>query len=529
MDDAETGRSVRWQWLLLPAILVLAGFILWPNLLRVPLDDENLHIYEGFLTAEGRLPYRDFFNFIWPGTHVLVATVVKAAGPSLFALRMTALGALLLSGGLTLSMGRRFLPMPWLVWLGLFLWFAHMPRNMQVQHHLFSAAMAMVAVYGLFRYLETPKRKWLVLAGVFTGLAPCFTQSLGGLCGVSLLAFLLLYSRQTGRPGLKRISVFFMLPAVLPLLAMAGFFAAQGALGEFWYATVLWLFDGGYRETTDTWYFGEGFAKLWMLPPAQKVLYGLIGFLPVAGLLWATDCLIRYRRRMKVRHWQIALLLASGLGFFLSAFTYPNSMIITYHGWVLYLLAAVFLFNWLRCWRKAMVAFFAVSAVLGLMLTWRQVERAIRMDASGRVLSFGTVEPVLYPAAGTPPGLAKATSALVAYIHQETAPGDRIFVYNLAPEYYILTDRHNPTRYQYLLSLYNTPAQISEATEDVIRAKPAFILYNHLDELYFRHDIRFSRFREHDFRLRKLEDFIRRHYHPVIDSAQLSLYERNGV
>ena len=46
----------------------LAAFILWPYFAKMTTPDESTFIYEGLLTSRGAVPYRDFFDFVFPGT-----------------------------------------------------------------------------------------------------------------------------------------------------------------------------------------------------------------------------------------------------------------------------------------------------------------------------------------------------------------------------------------------------------------------------------------------------------------------------
>ena len=174
---------------------------------------------------------------------------------------------------------------------------------------------------------------------------------------------------------------------------------------------------------------------------------------------------------------------------------------------------------WLR---RSMVT---VMAVLLLNLTLARVVGVSRLMGQPNVVSYGTTEPELFV---SPAGidLGAELNEFVKTVHAEFGPDDTFFVYNGAARLYLLTGRTNPTRYQSVMALYNTRAQIDEVTRDLERKKPRWIVYNQLDSIFFRFDDRFTALRHYDYHLRGIEGLLARAYRLKAIWGDMMVYER---
>lgn len=544
-----------YQWLLGGGALCFLALILWPQILKLPVPDESTFIYEGWRVARGELPYRDFFEFIGPGTLYWVALHIKLFGLSLAALRISVILSVLAGMGLTVYLARPFLSRPWIAALLGFLLGVYIPGGFVVQHHLYSSLLALAAVAALTQAMgaKSPAR-WWALAGMLTGLCSLFTQSLGGLMGMALCVFLLLYLRfvrqeRWGRAFVGMVATF-ILPALLPVLAVAVYFWTQGGLDALIYSMFTWLVEGNYARTTSNWYLLDATTRmfsLWQSTALHPILlvrrpelYGMLwvslfqGFLPVLGLLWAgqvvTDRFARRGMAVQPAAWTVnqgrfLLLLLASLAYFAANFSYPNTVLVGLHGWTQYLLAFMALawlsrryppsFGWIRGLVLSVIAF---QIYITAYEAWRVYENP-------RVISYGTVEKQLM-AVGLDLNGAHAVNAMFSFLHAEGGTGENLFVYNGAPEFYLLTGLQNPTRYQILMSVYNTPAQIREAVADLRRKKPMFIIYNQLDRLNFERDLRFKKLRGYDYRLQALEALLAERYQLAGQLQNILLFQR---
>jgi hypothetical protein len=316
---------------------------------------------------------------------------------------------------------------------------------------------------------------------------------------------------------------------LMPMTLTIGWLMSIGALNAFFYSTFWWLIEGTYQKTTDSWYFRDGFRKIAGDDWPQKITLLLQGMLPILGLLWPLDIFYRIQKqkmRYRASDWQLLLLWISSIAFMVPIFSYPSSLMIAQHAWLPYLLATTILFTLFK--KSVRLENVAIGLVLILLFIHgvRQVQGASAMIKSRKLISYGTVERELFPPAGSMDEVTTMYRTLTYWIHEHSPPGEELFAYNLAPELYLLADRQNPTRYNYLLAVYNTPQQIQEAADSLHKKQPKFIVYNHLDWYFFTRDFRFAKFRNYDYHLKPIEHVLEQHYNLVTKAGAIWLYER---
>ena len=524
--------------LIMTALIGLIGFILWPYVEKFTTPDESTFIYEGFLISGlGKLPYRDFFDFVLPGTFYIVALVnFLTGGVSMVALRLVALLCLGACMGITLAIGKQYLSKTWLWALGVILWFLNFPGGMEIQHHLFSTFFGMLGVWFLWQAVNKNNRQAIVTGGICIGLAAICTQSLGGLLGLSLTAFL------CWQRGVKNTLYYFVLPAALPVLAVFGYFALQGAFTQLWYSTVTWLYEGGYRDTSSNTYLLDGIVKFASIVTSMlkhpSILWkrlDLVLYLPVIlslallpplGLLWPIEYIGKRVKTMQQKDWQLALLWFAGVGFFLATLSYPNTRLVAYHGFILVLLACMALQNLLKKHTQAYKGLVITGLCYTLIYAGLQAEQSWQMLQGPRFISYGTVEKTLVSPGYYPPDYVAAYNQLLEILHTVCPPGESLFVYNHAPEINLLSDRHNPTRFQLLMHTLDTPRQLDEATQTLHTKKPTVIIYDHLDAQNFKKDYRFKALRNEDYHLHGIEALIEQAYQPLGQLGTLSVFIR---
>lgn len=352
-----------------------------------------------------------------------------------------------------------------------------------------------------------------------------------GICLIlASLLFLSIYlSRSTQKlSGKVQSLALFSGIAISPILLTIVWFIWLRAEQDFFYSTFGWLVEGGYRQTTDSWYFKDGFQKMMREDGLKSITLLLEGMLPILGLLWPLDIFYRNRiRNIKYRpaEWKLLLLWLTSLAFMLPIFSYPTSKMIAYHAWLPYLLATIILFTLLK--NKPYIEKMVIFGVLALACIHlgQQFQTSTGLMQNRKLISYGTVEKELFPTMATADEVTSIYNQLTYWIHEHTQPGEELFVYNLAPELYILTDRQNPTRYNYLLAVYNTPRQIQEAADSLEIKRPKYVVYNHLDWFFFTKDSRFSRLRHYDYHLKPIERVLGSHYRLLTKAGALWLYE----
>lgn len=173
----------------LVAVLGLAAALVWPELFRgwYPWDDGAMaQVAERVL--HGQLPHRDFDDPWTGGWSFVQAGIFRLFGMSLRMLRLPIFVTWLASLACGFRLARRFATpavagvatLAWGIW-SLYAW--HYPLL-----NWYYAPLALFAVWGVTRFVESGRRRYVVFAGVMVGIA--IIQKITGLF---LLAALLLW------------------------------------------------------------------------------------------------------------------------------------------------------------------------------------------------------------------------------------------------------------------------------------------------------------------------------------------------
>ncbi len=522
---------------LILGLIAFGIFTCWPYCLKAPTPDESTFLYEGLLTAKGKLPYRDFFDFIWPGTFYLVAWLIQfSGGLSIVVVRVFTIAVLLTSGALTLIMGRAYLPKRWLCLLAGLFWMLHFPASIQVQHHILSSFMGIVAVFCLWKTIgkDQLSRSYLISSGLALSACTLFTQSLGIILILLMSGVVFSRALSQGASAVKQAMPLFAAAILTPILFTFGFFMWHHAWGDFWYGTSVWLFHGGYIQTSNHLFFFEIYPRLLTFfqtphPSAADCMYFLLNLLylilPVLGLCSGLTYCPRLLRRQNInpQDWELFLLFAATLGFLASTLSHSSFYHMAYNGWIPFMLGSVILAPLLRRIPKVETALLALMFVLFFITGVQQLRESFQIRALPMVRSFGTQERQLYWLQPDFRDTANVNQMLET-IHQLSPPGDSLFVYNLAPEFYLLTNRDNPSRFQLLMAVLDTPAQIKEVTDALTLKKPMFILYEHQDERFFQAEAQATHSPIINYHLLPLEQVIQQHYTLFSRFSRYELY-----
>ncbi|HTF61236.1 MAG TPA: hypothetical protein VK638_00845 [Edaphobacter sp.] len=176
----------------------LRNFVL-PNVPTMSWNDQMLFATDGTRILAGQLPYRDYFQFLTPGTDLVYSFLFRWFGVRLWIPNLTMVFLATVAVWLMMLAARRVLhgmalAMPPLFFIGFAL-----ARSLDATHHWFSTIFAMAAMLVLMR---GPRTRNIVYTGVLCGVAASFTQTKGAFITIGFVIYLLRISINRKEPAL---------------------------------------------------------------------------------------------------------------------------------------------------------------------------------------------------------------------------------------------------------------------------------------------------------------------------------------
>jgi hypothetical protein len=165
-------------------VLPSTALLLW--------GDAPGYAVKGVRLLGGELPYRDFFEFVTPGTDIVYAVLFRWFGvsqwmPHLVMATLAALAALWMTWCASRLVRGWFVVLPALLLMGIVLC-----HSLDSTHHWFSTVALMGAVWVLF---DGRSQGRIAAAGTFCGLAASFTQTKGAAAVVALIVYFIWLSK----------------------------------------------------------------------------------------------------------------------------------------------------------------------------------------------------------------------------------------------------------------------------------------------------------------------------------------------
>jgi hypothetical protein len=184
-----TSMRVGWQMASLAAltfaVCCLRSFVL-PHTALLLWGDALGYATKGMRLLGGELPYRDFFEFMTPGTDIVYALLFRWLGESLWVLYLV-MATLATAAALWMTWCAGRLVRGWFVFLPAVLLMGFvLCYSLDPTHHWFSTVALMGAVWILFREHSLGRAAG---AGAFCGLAASFTQTKGAAAVIGLVVY----------------------------------------------------------------------------------------------------------------------------------------------------------------------------------------------------------------------------------------------------------------------------------------------------------------------------------------------------
>ena len=168
---AAARREVDWRLLLLGVMVVSAVYVAWHLGRGWVAHDDGTLAQSAERLLQGELPHRDFDEIYTGGLTYLNAAAFRVLGTTLFSLRIVLFAVFLawvpavfyLASRLVRPVTAAAVTLLCVAWS-----LPNYPAPLPSWYNLFLAVFGMAA---LFRWLEDPRRRWLVAAGVAGGLS----------------------------------------------------------------------------------------------------------------------------------------------------------------------------------------------------------------------------------------------------------------------------------------------------------------------------------------------------------------------
>jgi hypothetical protein len=317
-----------------PLVLLLLGcFVgLYLNSFIPPLspiyqgDTSPVFLLEARRMLEGEMIYRDFFEFIFPGTQLVYLMLFKLLGPQLWipSVTLILLGVSLAGVGHLLS--RQVVTGPNALLPSLLFVSLGFTSELDPNHHWYSvlAVLAAVAVVIVHRNF-----KRLALAGALCGLATFFTQNRGVVAALGFGVFLIWQHLAQKRDWrwLLRAELCFFATFFATISASLAYFISRVGLSRLLECGVVFplkYFGQSFWQNPSVYMTEVPSFSGWLEWPALGIFLFIHGLIPLVYLLF----LVRYlrdRRTHPDEPWdRLMLINIIGLFLFLGIASAPN-------------------------------------------------------------------------------------------------------------------------------------------------------------------------------------------------------------
>lgn len=456
---------------LLPISVFVGAFLYLYLILFVPPRtpillgvDDKLFLSEATRILDGQVIYRDFFQFNFPAIDLFYVLLIRLFGPRVwipnFCLLFLGMGFLAAS----IVISRRLLSGTTVFLPGLLFLCLGFRNYLDASHHWYSSLL-IVSATAILAIRRDPA--YLLVAGVLTGLAACFSQNHGVAAVVGFAIFLWwCKARDTdARHAILHSEAYFLIPFVLIFGGCFAYFAFKVGLYNFAYSTIwfpirYWSTFGA-NSWSDYGVFRD--AEALLDHHSRRALMGLfIGLLvpwiyiaALGDFLFHGDWHPHHQREV------IVLVVIVGLSSFLAVSNSPST------------------------WRLSTVSMPAFILLVRLtdrkdwkrkaaMLLWTVVVLMMLRDISVARTKWTTYVDL-------PSGRVAPFDAELQWLAEHTHPGEYVFCSNWSV--YFLLEVKNPTKLMTITTAdFTRPEQVQSALHDLEEHQvPLIIWSNDLD------------------------------------------------
>jgi len=440
---------------------------------------------------EGEVPYRDFFEFITPGSIYLAGLLFSIFGTSLFVAKamaiLSASGIVFFVSKISMRLLRTtiYSLIPPLLTL-----FYAFPTWPYYSYQWLSVLCALMALWSIL----PPERSltWHLVSGLFSSISFLFLQHRGIVIALSLMASSLLgamiFNRE--RKRLIRELAIFLFGFITPLTIFFFYLYITSSLGYFLYDAFIWVFQGYLHYFNYSSYYLPGKLKIIGFFEQYPFFIALIkarmviafGYLPI--LLYSGYSLyfiIRgWKRHLNPEDIVLLYCFVGGLGMFLTGFHRSDYLHMSYASPWLWLLLAHSLD--IGSQRRGISIFTkSLTILIFLEILYRPCQQL--RDCFSYSLEVTTKRGALFFKDEKDARVYKEILKFLDDIPQS----DDVFIYYWSHHFYYFAGRRSPTRYCGIRPNYNTEDQIAEVVSVLKFKDIKYIIYDSVDKLLLAH------------------------------------------
>ncbi|HTH38614.1 MAG TPA: hypothetical protein VL572_11630 [Pyrinomonadaceae bacterium] len=417
--------------------------------------------------TEGEFIYRDFFEFVFPGSHSLFALLIAIFGAKYWIVNLVIIAHGMVAAFLGVQISRRiiadnaaaYLPSALFVFLGL-RWF-----GLDGEHRMISPLFCYLAVFALLRERTLVR---IAFAAAACAFASFFSQQRGVLTAGAIGIFLFVeFGARMGDWRRFFLSSFVLGATYLGVLALLVLpFIVVAGPEVFFTDTILFLRTYAADPQTNSL---QTYVLSLTKAGSQGTIYLIVSLfysILIPGIYFVAIAVAVIKSRRNGWTSQLAgILLVCSVGLFLTFGTSgPNSMRLFQVA-----LPALIAFVWLASVSKILVANVSKAAVAILVIIG--ILLGIRLQTAWQPI-------VLETPSGRLAFLSPVISERYEWLLQNAAAGDLVYeTYNSHVNFPL--GLRNPSRISILLnSGYSTPEHVRWAIEDLKRTNPRYIIWD---------------------------------------------------
>jgi hypothetical protein len=489
-------RGRRLEWLGTAILLAIATWYWLKYFNRnTNLLDEGSTAAQAMRVLRGELIYRDFFTVVTPWSYYTVAWLFRAFGEQLMVLRWAALATGVGIAFTAFLVTRRIAAWPFAAAAALMTtvwgWFLVAPNFYSWEAALFALIALACYVYG------SPSPKWLIAAGIATGVTAMTKQNIGAYTAAGLFVTIWasrLYDDRWDVDGRLKMTAQFIGGICIPVIPTLLWLIVAGA-GPYLYESWIYYPLAKYPER-----FSRPFPDFFPLAEndAFDLWTKLVIYMPVVVYPLALIAIVMLARRWQQRNDRSAkleghALLATwsvGILTLLQAFPRADVTHVLFGMQPTYILFAYLCYCAFRTLidipgpRTAVVAIaLAITLLPGAMLLRKGYQRTdwefqnyiagLHVDR-GKGIFTGLLE-------------AQRIDIVTKYIIEHSSPDDGVFVVPWASGFNFLTNRMNPTRLDFML--FEDPEAYPCLLSRLEQRPPKYVIYGYtwdVDDKRFR-------------------------------------------